>query len=168
VHQSYVVGFLFTDHGDQVVLIEKLRPEWQKGLLNGPGGEVKERESPDMAMTREFKEEAGPEIEGEGWDLFLTLIGHSPVDSCAAAARTNWTVYFYRCFDTELFNQCETKTNEVVVKLDVNLALAHYTQAVPEDRVRIKGFVTPVPWAIKMALSMDNDRASLFVVTERY
>ena len=33
--KQYVVGFLFADHDQQVVLIRKLRPEWQAGKLNG-------------------------------------------------------------------------------------------------------------------------------------
>lgn len=42
--QEYVLGFAFTPKdlkGNQkVVLIEKLKPEWQKGKFNGIGGKL--------------------------------------------------------------------------------------------------------------------------------
>jgi 8-oxo-dGTP diphosphatase len=59
---NYVVGFLFSDDLSKVVLIRKARPEWQKGLLNGPGGKIEKGETPVDAMYREFYEEAGVEI----------------------------------------------------------------------------------------------------------
>ena len=60
--QEYVVGFLFdedarryhkTGHGN-VVLIEKNRPAWQAGRLNGVGGHIEIGETPDEAISREF------------------------------------------------------------------------------------------------------------------
>jgi 8-oxo-dGTP diphosphatase len=54
---KYVVGFLFR-HG-KVALIEKKRPEWQKGKLNGIGGHIEPGESPYQAMIRECTEESG-------------------------------------------------------------------------------------------------------------
>ncbi len=60
---SYVAGFLFRDNGhnpgQDVALIQKLRPAWQKGKLNGIGGKIEEGEQPMDAMRREFREEAG-------------------------------------------------------------------------------------------------------------
>ena len=55
----YVLGFAFTDHDNFVVLIRKIKPAWQKGLLNGVGGKVETGEPPRVAMAREFKEETG-------------------------------------------------------------------------------------------------------------
>lgn len=54
---EYVLGLLFSDDG--VVLIRKDHPPRQRGRLNGIGGRVRDDESPDAAMTREFEEEAG-------------------------------------------------------------------------------------------------------------
>lgn len=34
----YVVGFCFNSDLSQIILIEKNKPEWQKGYLNGVGG----------------------------------------------------------------------------------------------------------------------------------
>lgn len=66
----YVVGFRFYQ-GDHVVLIEKLKPSWQCGLLNGVGGLVELGESGLQAMQREYLEETGEVI--YAWQLFATL-----------------------------------------------------------------------------------------------
>lgn len=55
---TYVVGFAFTKDKDKVLLIEKLKPNWQKGCLNGIGGKIERGELPEDAMYREAKEEA--------------------------------------------------------------------------------------------------------------
>ena len=55
----YVVGFLFNQELSNVCLIRKLKPEWQKCLLNGVGGKIEVDESPFDAMIREFAEETG-------------------------------------------------------------------------------------------------------------
>lgn len=56
---NYVVCLLFNDDLSEVCLIEKNRPDWQKGLLNGPGGKIEPGETIVEAATREFKEETG-------------------------------------------------------------------------------------------------------------
>lgn len=55
----YVVGFLFDTKKTVVLLVEKKRPEWQKGLLNGVGGSIEEGETPEQTMHREAREEVG-------------------------------------------------------------------------------------------------------------
>ena len=42
--KSYVLGFCFNTRLDQVVLIQKTRPEWQAGRLNGIGGHIENGE----------------------------------------------------------------------------------------------------------------------------
>lgn len=71
--QQYVVGFAFI--GNEVVLIKKNKPEWQKGLLNGVGGKVEDDEFPNEAMAREFREETGVETTKEDWVGYCTLDG---------------------------------------------------------------------------------------------
>lgn len=68
-----VVGFLFDEAEKFVVLIQKTKPEWQKGLLNGIGGKIEKGETPYMAMFREFKEEAGVTI--RNWKYFGQISG---------------------------------------------------------------------------------------------
>jgi len=58
--KKYVVGFLFNATQEFVCLIEKQRPDWQKGRLNGVGGHIEDGEKPIGAMNREFFEETGP------------------------------------------------------------------------------------------------------------
>lgn len=60
--KEYVVGFLFSQFRTHVALIEKQRPIWQHGKLNGLGGKVEIGERPDQAMRREFMEEAGADV----------------------------------------------------------------------------------------------------------
>jgi len=69
--RKYVVGFLFDPTLSLVVLIRKLRPGFQAGLLNGVGGKVELGETGYQAINREFFEEAG--IPDLPWKHYLTL-----------------------------------------------------------------------------------------------
>lgn len=66
--QEYVLGFMFNQIEQYVVLIKK-----RQGILNGVGGKVKPKEWPIVAMAREFKEETGLLTNPNDWHLFLTL-----------------------------------------------------------------------------------------------
>lgn len=59
----------------RVALVEKNRPEWQKGRMNGIGGHIEEGEAPWDAMVREFWEETGCRTEQLRWKNFVTLSG---------------------------------------------------------------------------------------------
>ncbi len=56
---QYVLGFMFDNLMQNVVLIRKNKPAWQEGKLNGVGGKVEPNEGFLLAMTREFYEETG-------------------------------------------------------------------------------------------------------------
>lgn len=58
--QDYVIILCqrFNDK-DSTILIRKNRPEWQRGLLNLPGGKIEKGETPEAAAIRELKEETG-------------------------------------------------------------------------------------------------------------
>ena len=73
--RKYVVGFAFDTKSDNVLLIEKQSPDWQKGLINGIGGKVKESESADIAMSREFNEECGISTCPADWKFFCDCKG---------------------------------------------------------------------------------------------
>ena len=92
---QYVIGFLFRN-GD-VALIQKKRPDWQKGKLNGIGGHIEQGETPLEAMIREFNEEAGKLI--SRWDQYCTM-NYPDVD-----------VHCFRLFGNY---SVTTKTDEVV------------------------------------------------------
>lgn len=55
----YVVGFMFDREREYVALVTKIKPEWQRGSLNGIGGKIEPGETPLEAMNREFEEETG-------------------------------------------------------------------------------------------------------------
>lgn len=65
----YVLGFAFDLADNSVALIEKKRPDWQKGHWNGLGGHIEEGESPHAAMVREFLEEANIKTHQAQWRL---------------------------------------------------------------------------------------------------
>ncbi len=77
------------------MLIEKKRPQWQAGLLNGVGGHIEggddglkyTGETPVQAMSREFKEETGVEIAPERWRQFALLRGEDVEVWCFTCVR---------------------------------------------------------------------------------
>jgi len=68
---NYVAGFLFSTSGKQVALIQKTKPDWQKGKLNGIGGKIEEGETPLEAIRREFQEETGANV--MEWRQFVEM-----------------------------------------------------------------------------------------------
>lgn len=73
--EQYVLAFPITP-SSRVVLIEKNRPSWQAGKLNGLGGRMEPGEDPHAAVRREVREECGVDfcaweyvgvLEGRGW-----------------------------------------------------------------------------------------------------
>jgi len=78
-----VVGFAINNN--KVLLINKLKPEWQKGKLNGIGGKIEKNENPIDAMIREFEEEAGVSTETKDWIQICNIF----------SAEGLWVVYFF-------------------------------------------------------------------------
>jgi 8-oxo-dGTP diphosphatase len=79
--RHYTVGFCFSPSLEEVVLIRKAKPDWQKGKLNGVGGSFEEGEDMFQCMEREFKEETT--IEQKGWQHFATGWYDCHQGSCA-------------------------------------------------------------------------------------
>jgi len=71
--KRYTVGFIFDSALEEVVLMEKNRPDWQKGKLNGIGGRVEEGESALECMVRETEEETGLATSVEDWKRFASI-----------------------------------------------------------------------------------------------
>lgn len=97
--KNYVLGFLFSESLEKVVLIKKNRPEFMKGLLNGVGGKIELDEEPLAAMQREFFEETGVIV--YDWIENGTLTGDDFIIHCFYSVYAN--VY-----------EVTTKTDEVV------------------------------------------------------
>lgn len=94
----YVLGFAFSHSMRSVVLIEKQKPAWQAGKLNGIGGKVERGELPLDAMTREFCEETGWGTRNGEWHLFEIM-----------RFRNGAIVYCYAC---KLLPSAEIRTVE--------------------------------------------------------
>lgn len=67
--KKYTIGALFSHDLTEVLLINKLRPKWQAGKLNLPGGHIEEGENSFQCVSREFEEEAGIKIPAIDWHL---------------------------------------------------------------------------------------------------
>lgn len=100
--RHYVVGFLFDDSSlGQVILIEKQRPAWQKGFLNGVGGKVEPGESAEDAMRREDIEEMGVDPE---WSKF------------ASVEYSGHILHFFAARDATAFSEARAQTDEQLVR----------------------------------------------------
>lgn len=106
-HTLYVLGFAFTPEG-QVCLIEKKRPKWQAGRLNGIGGHVENGEAAQNAMQREFYEETSVDIAPEQWKYRGRMHG------------ADWSVFVYTV-EHEAVNYACTMTDEEVYLIDTDL-----------------------------------------------
>lgn len=65
--RHYTVGFVFNATLDRVLLMHKLKPEWQMGKLNGLGGKIEDGEDPLSCVVREIKEESGLVTQKDVW-----------------------------------------------------------------------------------------------------
>ena len=92
LHRRMVIGFLFSEYANRVVLIKKIFKTtsplyFMHGKLNGVGGKVEPGETSFDAMVREFREEAGVVV--KDWDFFAKII--SPEDE-------NFQIDYFRSF----------------------------------------------------------------------
>lgn len=99
--QEYVLGFMFDDTAERVLLIRKNRPSWQAGLLNGIGGHIEPGELPIDAMIREFREETG--ASHDDWRHYLVL------------EFPKGRIYCYAAQNTDACNEARTMTDEPLV-----------------------------------------------------
>lgn len=78
---KYVLGFLFDQTFETVVLIKKKRaPDNAKEMLskyNGVGGKVEGNETFNQAMEREFREETGVKIPLACWKQVIDMKGNN-------------------------------------------------------------------------------------------
>jgi len=129
---NYVLGFMFSEDLGHVVLIEKKRPEWQAGKLNGIGGKVEDKELPIKAMEREFKEETDVCVVSDNWKRFCIMIKPD-----------EWTVFCY-CHVGKVYH-CKTMTDERV-----------FVQIVPVISTLIAEgkALSKLDWLIRLAIDM--------------
>lgn len=105
---KYVLGFLFDSDFEYVLLIQKERPKWQKGKLNGIGGKIITGEHPGEALTREFLEETGLYL--NAWSTVGVLFGKD-----TDATGNGFVVYIYKEWvPKSIIEQAESLTDEQV------------------------------------------------------
>lgn len=66
--KKYTIGILFDMENENVLLIRKSKPDWQKGKLNFPGGKIEHGEAIASCVAREFEEETGLKIHTGEWE----------------------------------------------------------------------------------------------------
>lgn len=120
---NYVVGFILSKDKREIVLMEKQKPQWQKGKFNGIGGKANESEHPYDAMRREFKEETGVDLEREELHLFA-LLKFKEIN-----------LFCFRGFTDKIYD-CRTIEAEEVLVMKVKTALASKT-IIPNLKVLI-------------------------------
>ena len=128
--QTYVLGFMFSADLQEVLLIEKQRPRWQAGLLNGIGGKIEAGEAPLTAMVREFYEESGLATQAEDWHPIALVQG------------ADFKVYCFKAV-SPVVAEAESLTDETVQLVPVRL-----------DELRTKT-LSNVPGLISHALDPD-------------
>lgn len=106
---EYVNGFMFSLNRNNLLLIEKNRPEWQKGKLNGIGGKIEEGEKPVDAMVREFEEETGVKTDWRQWEMFAVMEGD--------ASR----IHYFRAFSEQVFDarKIESETPTIIYPFEL-------------------------------------------------
>lgn len=88
---EYVCGFMFDEKEyPNVIMIEKKRPEWQAGKLNGIGGKIEPGEHFIDAMVREFHEETGWLTTTDQWRPFANIQGKDWIVWMLAAKCKTW------------------------------------------------------------------------------
>ncbi|MBY2989336.1 NUDIX domain-containing protein [Rhizobium leguminosarum] len=107
---KYVAGFLFSSDRRRVALIEKLRPDWQRGQLNGIGGKIEAGEDLIDAMVREFFEETGVSTSPDDWKPFVKMERYSVYQST-----------FYRAFSDSIDNVMSQEAEKVGIYEVCNL-----------------------------------------------
>lgn len=110
---EYVLGFYFDETMDNVVLIEKKKPKWQEGSLNGLGGKIQEGEELITAMQREFREESGVDV--DYWQPICTMGGQ------------DWVVHVFFAVEknNQKFEAVDTKEEETVMTVEVDKLLEY-------------------------------------------
>lgn len=138
---KYVVGFAFNKEKTKLLLIQKTKPAWQAGLLNGVGGKIESYDSTSYhAMTREFFEESNLKTVKEDWYLFSKIEDNTFELNC-----------FVGFFEESFLNTYESVTEETIFLVDVQDL---YNQ-------QFSGCISNLKWLISVCLDEDLYRIFL-------
>ncbi len=117
--KEYVLGFAFSKDKKEIILIEKQKPDWQKGKLNGVGGKVEIGEVPYSAMVREFEEETSVKTEAKDWHLFGCMNFENDIMGGGAQ------VWLFRMFN-DVISDCLTNESEQILRVNTDTVLDVY------------------------------------------
>lgn len=105
---NYTVTFIFCKELHRVLLIEKNKPEWQKGFYNGIGGKYEKDESYIDCTIREVKEECGLELNPLDIKLFAIMCTIPEWKVwCTTIELTREEYYKYEQKEEELIYDCK-------------------------------------------------------------
>ena len=102
--KRYVLGFCFLPHWE-CILIEKSKPDWQNGLVNGLGGSIEPGETMHEAMVREFYEECGLQTHQKDWNHLISF------------GNEQWQLNVFRCVLSRFPNFPDHKCDEGEIKI---------------------------------------------------
>lgn len=108
----YCVGFIFTPEFRDLLLIQKKRPEWQAGYLNGIGGKVERDETPVFAMTRETMEETGLIVPLDEWRPLARLVTSNPLLTIPEVAIVD---FFFTTVSSAIITSARDRTDEKLI-----------------------------------------------------
>ena len=138
----YVLGFMFSPDGNEVVLVKKNRPAGQNGRLNGVGGKVNSGEGYFEAMVREFEEEAG--VHEENWTHYADMNG------------VDWNCRVFYSF-SEKYLDAQTMTDEPIVVENVEYV----------NRLDSSEAISNIKWLMNLAICASEDE-DLVLTTVQY
>lgn len=105
----YTIGIYFDTTLNNVALILKNRPDWQKGRYNAMGGHIEKDELPIDCVIREFGEECGIDTNKQDW-LHIGCINNE----------NSYKVEVFTAIQKESHGHTQTLTDEEVCWFDVN------------------------------------------------
>lgn len=150
-HTEYVLGFIFNGMRNQVCLLRKTHPKWQRGKLNGCGGvvEVEHDEAPLQAMIREAHEELGilPLRYANCWREFARLHG------------VTFLVHCYAMISDMAFDEAVTKTEEKLERWDI------------DQLMELRGYgemISNLSWLIPLAIDRGYEESGPPLVIAGY
>jgi len=131
----YTLGFFFNPTMTKVLMLRKMRPDWQRGKLNGFGGHIEENETPDACIDREFKEEIKYHSEVK-WTGYATIKGETFEVFCFAGIGN--------------IEAATSLTDEIVEVVDV------------EKLSRNSWVIENIPWLVELAIDTLADGQPVF------
>ncbi len=141
------VGFMFSPDKKKVLLIEKTKPDFMAGKLNGVGGKMEPDELSIDAMVREFEEETGIQTTPQDWSYFANIEVRKKDKT-----KNEWRVFFYYTVSDKIGTARQT-TEEKLVIAHVDAIYTYHTV----DNLR---------WTIPFALDPHRKQESIQIYYE--